>query len=82
MMLTKKIMTDTRVLPVHENANHARPNAQLKQECHTERAFTVSDLCMTAFANPHTKGLCVKQNGHFIVSFFIATQGGRFTACL
>lgn len=27
MMLTKNVMTDTRVLPVHENANHARPNA-------------------------------------------------------
>lgn len=27
MMLTKNVMTDTRVLPVHENANHASPNA-------------------------------------------------------
>ncbi|WP_233172249.1 hypothetical protein, partial [Enterobacter hormaechei] len=40
------------------------------QECHTERAFTVSDLCMTAFANPHTmRTLCKAERALYCFVF-------------
>jgi hypothetical protein len=43
---------------------------QLKQECHTERAFTVSDLCMAAFTNPHTvRTLCKAERALYCFVF-------------
>jgi hypothetical protein len=42
---------------------------QLKQECHTERAFTVSDLCMAAFTNPHTVTLCKAERALYCFVF-------------